>query len=64
MKSMHAFKSYWAETKSVTTTTRTDIMILMCLPGYAGDIKHTALNYEKTKTNDISQKKKKHSQEA
>ena len=36
------FKSYWRETKSVTTTpttptTRTDNMIPMCLPCYAGD---------------------------
>ena len=46
MKSMHPFKSYSAETKSVkmtpTTTMlptwmRMDNMIPMCLPRYAGD---------------------------
>ena len=50
IKSIHLFKSYWTETKSVTTTptpppptttptTRTDMMILMCLPCNAGDTK-------------------------
>ena len=47
MKSMPPFKSYWAETKSVRTTLmppplpmmRTDNMISMCLPCYAGDTK-------------------------